>query len=164
MKDGRQFKHSTPQHNMEVTAQPQDPTALILRKEPVCSIHPRHPPPHPATLYTWKDQIMNPWLSSTQPRDCYNWGSLMKQQFPLYTFKCLISRQQSKKLQRIRDVISQIANQWWCVVNTVVNLTPCFFTASTTVSGATGSTTAASFVASSTICQHKEIMSYMQIS
>jgi hypothetical protein len=35
-------------------------------------------------------------------------------------------------------------------------LTPCFFTASTTVSGATGSTIAASFVASSTICWQKE--------
>ena len=28
----RQFKHSTPQHNMEVIAQPHDQTALILGK------------------------------------------------------------------------------------------------------------------------------------
>lgn len=57
----RQFKQSTPQHNTEVTAQPHDPTALIMRKEPVCSNHSkRHPPPHQATLYTWKDQMAIP--------------------------------------------------------------------------------------------------------
>jgi len=71
-----QFKHSTPQHNMEVTAQPHDPTALILGKEPVYSTHStRHPPPHQVTQYTWKDQITIPWLSSPQPRDCYNWAN-----------------------------------------------------------------------------------------
>ena len=41
--------------------------------------------------------------------------------------------------------------QWWCVVKTVVRLTFSSFTAAATVSGATGSTIAASFVTSSTI-------------